>query len=67
MTPLFEHENPKIQLSRLIFTLAKELKTQIRSAGSRTLKRQRVTKGIEPKGIEQKSSFYIKNEPQIRG
>jgi hypothetical protein len=49
MTPLFEHENPKIQFSRLIFTLAEELKIQIRSAGARTLKCQRVTKGIEPK------------------
>ena len=40
MTPLFEHENPKIQFDRLIFALAVELKTKIRSAGSTTLKRK---------------------------
>ncbi|MCC5613527.1 Uma2 family endonuclease [Nostoc sp. CHAB 5836] len=62
MTPLFEHENPKIQFDRLIFALAVELKTKIRSAGSTTLKRQPITKGIEPD-----SCYYIQNEPLIRG
>lgn len=62
MTPLFEHENPKIQFDRLIFALAVELKTKIRSAGSTTLKRQPITKGIEPD-----SYYYIQNEPLIRG
>ncbi|RCJ23374.1 hypothetical protein A6S26_02160 [Nostoc sp. ATCC 43529] len=61
MTPLFEHENPKIQFDRLIFALAVELKIKIRSAGSTTLKRQPISKGIEPD-----SSYYIQNEPAIR-
>ncbi|MHC5595714.1 MAG: Uma2 family endonuclease [Nostoc sp.] len=62
MTPLFEHENPKIQFDRLIFALAVELKTKIRSVGSTTLKRQSITKGIEPD-----TCYYIQNEPLIRG
>ncbi|QFS46912.1 Uma2 family endonuclease [Nostoc sphaeroides] len=62
MTPLFEHENPKIQFDRLIFALAVELKTKIRSAGSTTLKRKTITKGIEPD-----TCYYIQNEPLIRG
>ncbi|MDZ8109569.1 MAG: Uma2 family endonuclease [Nostoc sp. DedQUE12a] len=62
MTPLFEHENPKIQFDRLIFALAVELKIKIRSAGSTTLKRQPIAKGIEPD-----SCYYIQNEPAIRG
>ncbi|MFN6476337.1 Uma2 family endonuclease [Nostoc sp. DedQUE07] len=62
MTPLFEHENPKIQFDRLIFALAVELKIKIRSAGSTTLKRKSITKGIEPD-----TCYYIQNEPAIRG
>ena len=31
MTPLFEHENPKIQFDRLIFSLAEELDIELRS------------------------------------
>jgi Uma2 family endonuclease len=62
MTPLFEHENSKIQFDRLIFALAVELKTKIRSAGSTTLKRKPITKGIEPD-----TCYYIQKEPLIRG
>ena len=62
MTPLFEHENPKIQFDRLIFALAVDLKIKIRSAGSTTLKRKPITKGIEPD-----TCYYIQNEPLIRG
>lgn len=62
MTPLFEHKNPKIQFDRFIFALAVELKTKIRSAGSTTLKRKPIAKGIEPN-----SCYYIQNEPLIRG
>ncbi|WP_375509445.1 Uma2 family endonuclease [uncultured Nostoc sp.] len=62
ITPLFEHENPKIQFDRFIFALAVELKTKIRSAGSTTLKRKPIAKGIEPD-----SCYYIQNEPLIRG
>ena len=62
MTPLFEHENPKIQFDRLIFSLAEELDIEIRSAGSTTLKRKSLTKGIEPD-----SCYYIQNEAAMRG
>ena len=62
MTPLFEHENPKIQFDRLIFSLAEELDIEIRSAGSTILKRKSLDKGIEPD-----SCYYIQNEAALRG
>ncbi|BAY97845.1 hypothetical protein NIES37_17920 [Tolypothrix tenuis PCC 7101] len=40
MTPLFEHENPKIQFDRLILVLAEELSIEIKSTGSTTLKQR---------------------------
>jgi Uma2 family endonuclease len=39
-----------------------ELKIKIKSAGSTTLKRKPITKGIEPDNC-----YYIQNEPLIRG
>ncbi|MFM7362943.1 MAG: Uma2 family endonuclease [Cuspidothrix sp.] len=62
MTPLFEHEQPKIQFDRLIFALVEALDTEIISAGSTTLKRKILKKGIEPD-----TCYYIQNEPAIRG
>ncbi|MBD2538462.1 Uma2 family endonuclease [Coleofasciculus sp. FACHB-SPT36] len=62
MTPLFEHENPKIQFDRLIFALAEELQIEIKSAGSTTLKRKIANRGIEPDNC-----YYIQNEPAVRG
>jgi Uma2 family endonuclease len=62
MTPLFEHENPKIQFDRLIFSLAEELDIEVISAGSTTLKRKSLAKGIEPD-----SCYYIQNEAAMRG
>jgi Uma2 family endonuclease len=62
MTPLFEHENPKINFDRFIFILAEELEIEIRSAGSTTLKKIKKTKGIEPDNC-----YYIKNELAVRG
>jgi len=62
MTPLFEHENPKIQFDRFIVVLAEELGIEIISAGSTTLKRRIAKKGIEPD-----TCYYIQNEPAIRG
>lgn len=61
MTPLFEHENPKIQLDRFIFALAEELEIEIKSAGSTTLKRRFVKRGIEPDNC-----YYVQNELTIR-
>lgn len=62
MTPLFEHENPKIQFDRFILILAQELEIEIRSAGSTTLKRRIAKRGIEPDNC-----YYIQNELAIRG
>ncbi|MEB3217494.1 MAG: Uma2 family endonuclease [Nostocales cyanobacterium 94392] len=62
MTPLFEHENPKINFDRFIFILAEEINIEIKSAGSTTLKRKIVRKGIEPDNC-----YYIQNELAVRG
>lgn len=62
MTPLFGHENPKIQFDRFIIVLAEELEIEIKSAGSTTLKKCNKTKGIEPD-----KCYYIKNELAVRG
>lgn len=62
MTPLFEHENPKIQFDRFILILAEELEIEIKSAGSTTLKRRIAKRGIEPDNC-----YYIQNELAIRG
>jgi Uma2 family endonuclease len=62
MTPLFEHENPKIQFDRFILILAQELEIEIKSAGSTTLKRRIAKRGIEPDNC-----YYIQNELAIRG
>ncbi|BCL35015.1 Uma2 family endonuclease [Nostoc sp. MS1] len=62
MTPLFEHENPKIQFDRLIFALVEELNLEIKSAGSTTLKLKLARQGIEPDNC-----YYIQNEFRVRG
>jgi len=62
MTPLYEHENPKIQFDRFILVLAEELGIEIKSAGSTTLKRKIANRGIEPDNC-----YYIQNEPAVRG
>ncbi|MEG5060518.1 Uma2 family endonuclease [Microcoleus sp. A2-C5] len=61
MSPLYEHENPKIKSDRFIFILAEELGIEIKSAGSMTLKQKRAKKGIEPDNC-----YYIQNEPAVR-
>ncbi|MBD2199045.1 MULTISPECIES: Uma2 family endonuclease [Calothrix] len=62
MTPLFEHENPKIQFDRLILVIVEELAIEIKSAGSTTLKNRLANRGIEPDNC-----YYIQNEPRVRG
>ncbi|HEY9741939.1 MAG TPA: Uma2 family endonuclease [Coleofasciculaceae cyanobacterium] len=62
MTPLYEHENPKIQFDRFIVALAEELEIEIKSAGSTTLKRS-----IKNRGIEPDNCYYIQNEIAVRG
>lgn len=62
MTPLYEHENPKVQFDRFIFALAEELEIEIKSAGSITLKRRVVNRGIEPDNC-----YYLQSESAVRG
>ena len=62
MTPLYEHENPKVQFDSFILVLAEELEIEIKSAGSTTLKRKATNRGIEPDNC-----YYIQNEPAVRG
>ncbi|ODH01861.1 hypothetical protein A4S05_26740 [Nostoc sp. KVJ20] len=62
MTPLFEHENPKSNFGNFIIALAEELGIELRSAGSTTLKRKILNRGIEPD-----TCYYIQNELAIRG
>jgi Uma2 family endonuclease len=62
MTPLLDHENPKEMLTALVGVLAEELNIEILRAGSITLKRPDLAKGVEPD-----SSFYIQNEPLVKG
>lgn len=62
MTPLYEHENPKVQFDRFILVLAEELEIEIKSAGSTTLKRKATNRGIEPDNC-----YYIQTEPTVRG
>jgi Uma2 family endonuclease len=62
MTPLYEHESPKIQFDRFIVALAEELEIDIKSAGSMTLKRKAVNRGIDPDNC-----YYIQTEPAVRG
>jgi Uma2 family endonuclease len=62
MTPLFEHEHPKILFDRFIFALVEILGIEIKSAGSTTLKRRLAKRGIEPDNC-----YYIQSEPAMRG
>ncbi|OUL27097.1 hypothetical protein BV378_10505 [Nostoc sp. RF31YmG] len=62
MTPLFEHENPKIQFDHFILVIVEELGIEIKSAGSTTLKSRLANRGIEPDNC-----YYIQNESRVRG
>jgi Uma2 family endonuclease len=62
MTPLLDHENPKRILEKFVDALAEERNLEILSVGSTTLKRPDLAKGAEPD-----SSFYIQNEPLVKG
>lgn len=62
MTPLYEHEGYHCQLGNFVLALAEELDVEIKSAGSTTLKRRDLERGIEPD-----KCFYIQNELAVRG
>lgn len=61
MAPLFVHENLKIQFGRFIVVIAEELEIEIKSAGSTTIKKEDLKKGIEPDNC-----YYIQNELAVR-
>jgi Uma2 family endonuclease len=60
--PLLGHEDDKEIIGDLVKALLEELNLDFRAAGSTTFKRPDVQKGVEPD-----QSFYIQNEPAIRG
>lgn len=62
MTPLWEHEDNKREIERLIDTLTEELNIDVRMGGSTTLKRPEMSAGKEPD-----SCYYIQNAVKVRG
>src|SRR5262245_9683339 len=62
MSPLLEHELPADLLGRCVNVLTEELGVEIKAAGSTTLRRRRKRRGLEPD-----RSWWIANEPRMRG
>jgi Uma2 family endonuclease len=62
MSPSREHERFKGLLGRMIETMTETLAIPISSAGATTLKAE-----WEERGLEADESYYIANEPRVRG
>lgn len=62
MAPSRRHESAKRLIGRMIEMLTFELRTPIASAGSTTLKRELLEKGLEPD-----ECYWITNEARVRG
>ncbi len=62
MSPLYRHENAKRLIGRLIETWTLERNIDMASAGSSTLKREDLGRGVEPD-----ECYYIRNERAVRG
>ena len=62
MSPSKEHEWYHRLLGRLVEAFTMERNIPIQSTGAATLKSQMKDRGLEPDG-----SYYITNEPQVRG
>lgn len=62
MSPSYLHDRVARLLYLLIHTLAEELGIPISSAGTTTWRRK-----LRQAGLEADESFYLKNEPRIRG
>ncbi|MEQ9235121.1 Uma2 family endonuclease [Coleofasciculus sp. E2-BRE-01] len=60
--PLEDHEEPKRLLEDFVTAIVDELGIELRSLGSLSLKREDLTRFIEPD-----SCFYIQNESRVRG
>jgi Uma2 family endonuclease len=62
MSPLLEHDTDGRLLARFVTTLTEELGLPVLSAGSTTFRRRK-----RRRGLEADESFWIANEPQVRG
>jgi Uma2 family endonuclease len=62
MSPFDEHERFKRLIGRLIETLTEESEIPIRSSGSTTFRSEPKRRGLEPD-----ESYYVANEPRVRG
>jgi Uma2 family endonuclease len=62
MSPLHEHESDADLLGRFVVVLTEELGLPIKAGRSTTLRRRRRRRGLEPD-----HSWWIANEPQVRG
>jgi Uma2 family endonuclease len=60
MAPLFRHERTKEFILRLVDALTQELGLKLEAAGSTTLKRKDLSRGVEPD-----TCFYIQNAEAI--
>jgi Uma2 family endonuclease len=62
MSPLLEHDRPSEVLGRFVVVLTEELGLPLMAAGSTTLRFRRRQRGLEPD-----RSWWIANEPRMRG
>jgi Uma2 family endonuclease len=62
MSPLLRHEGYNRVLQMLVFTMAEETRTRIKSLGSLTCKLEAIKKGLEPD-----SCFYVQHLHEILG
>ncbi|MFP5269020.1 Uma2 family endonuclease [Coleofasciculus sp.] len=60
--PLEDHEVPKGMLESFIEAIADELEIEVKKVGALSLKREDLTRFIEPD-----TCFYIQNESRVRG
>jgi len=62
MSPSYEHENVKGFIRRLVEAYAEECEIDVATAGSTTLSREDLERGIESD-----ECYYIANAPRVRG
>jgi Uma2 family endonuclease len=62
VSPLPEHESDADMLGRMVVVLTEELGLPIKAARSSTFRKRRKQRGLEPD-----NSYWITNEPRVRG
>jgi Uma2 family endonuclease len=62
MSPLPEHESDADMLGRMVVVLTEELSLPIKAGRSSTFRKRRKQRGLEPD-----NSYWITNEPRVRG